>query len=153
MKGMSSPTFEPCSVFVYGTLMPGERWEKVARRGGDYTAQPATLGGVALADLRPEGYPALFALSDLTAAEREAAPECVSGYLYTYTPQSWATAQLLLDDLEGLDLTPPLYRRERVTVQTAEGLRPAWVYLYARTERRLAPGVTWLKSGRWHGAG
>ena len=132
---------ELTSVFVYGTLMPGERWENVARRGGEYRAQQASLRGVRLADLRPEGYPALFEApqSDLP----------VHGWLYTYAPQAWPQALPFLDELEGLHLSPPLYRRVQVTAETAAGPRRAWVYLYNRAARQQAPGFQWVASGRW----
>jgi len=132
---------ELTSVFVYGTLMPGERWESVARQGGEYQAQPAQLGGVVLADLRPEGYPALFAEPQASTA--------VHGWLYTYDAASWPRALPFLDDLEGLHLSPPLYQRAVVSVQTATGPAPAWVYLYARPGRRHAPGFVPVVSGRW----
>ncbi|WP_237724783.1 gamma-glutamylcyclotransferase family protein [Deinococcus alpinitundrae] len=138
---LSSGPSELTSVFVYGTLMPGERWESVARQGGEYQAQMAQLGGVVLADLRPEGYPALF--------EEPQASSVVHGWLYTYTAASWPRALPFLDDLEGLHLSPPLYQRVRVSVQTADGLAPAWVYLYARPGRRQAPGFVPVVSGRW----
>ncbi len=137
------------SIFVYGTLMPGERWEKIAQQGGEYRAQRATLEGALLADLRPEGYPALFELSDVQANHHPAHPAPVIGWLYTYTPQSWAAALPFLDDLEGLHLTPPLYRRAQVTVQTATGPQPAWVYFYARLRRVGQPGLSWVTSGQW----
>ncbi|TSA87147.1 gamma-glutamylcyclotransferase [Deinococcus detaillensis] len=129
------------SVFVYGTLMPGERWEEVARRGGSYHAEPAQLSGVVLADLRPEGYPALFA--------DEGASVPVSGWLYTYDAQSWVSVLPFLDDLEGLHLTPPLYHRVQVTAQTQQGPHQTWVYLYARPARRDAAGFFPVASGRW----
>lgn len=127
------------SVFVYGTLMPGERNEHVARQDSPYQIEEAALDGALLCDLRPEAYPALF----------EEGGGQVHGYLYTYAPADWAAALPLLDDLEGLHLEPPLYRRTKVTVQTAGGPRPAWVYSYARAERRRAPGCVPVPSGRW----
>jgi gamma-glutamylcyclotransferase (GGCT)/AIG2-like uncharacterized protein YtfP len=127
------------SVFVYGTLLPGERNEHVARQGSAYQTEPATLDGALLCDLRPEGYPALF----------QEGQGRVHGSLYTYAPADWAAALPLLDDLEGLHLEPPLYRRAEVTVQTAGGPRPAWVYFYARDNRRQAPGCVPVPSGRW----
>ena len=124
---------EPTSVFVYGTLMPGERWEAVARQGGAYHAQIAQLSGVVLADLRPEGYPALFADAQASVA--------VHGWLYTYDAASWPRALPFLDDLEGLHLSPPLYERVRVTVQTSGGPAQAWVYLYARAAPPARAGL------------
>ena len=126
--------------------MPGERWEHVARQGGAYRAEPARLPGAVLADLRPEGYPALFMCGDVP--EQDAADE-VHGWLYTYTPTSWRLALPFLDELEGLDLTPPLYYRRQVTVQTQAGPRPAWAYFYARQSRQQAPGFQVMASGRW----
>lgn len=136
-----SITLELTSVFVYGTLMPGERWEKVAKRGGAYHAEPAQLSGVVLADLRPEGYPALFADAEAVTP--------VHGWLYTYDAESWPRALPFLDDLEGLHLEPPLYQRLRVTAQTSSGVRQTWVYLYARAARRTAEGFILVQSGRW----
>ena len=137
---------ELCSVFVYGTLMPGERWEDVARQGGAYQAEPARLRGAVLADLRPEGYPALFWRSDVPNAQ--AASE-VHGWLYTYTSATWPLALPFLDELEGLELSPPLYQRLQITVQTESGPRPAWTYFYARRSRQNAAGFHLVSSGRW----
>ena len=131
--------FSLTSVFVYGTLMPGERNEAVARQGGAPQSKGASLDGALLCDLRPEAYPALF---------REGQGR-VHGHLYTYAAADWAAALPLLDDLEGLHLTPPLYRRAEVTVWAAGRQRPAWVYWYAREDRRHSPGCLPVPSGRW----
>ena len=138
-------------VFVYGTLMPGERWETVARQGGTYDAQPATLHGAVLADLRPEGYPALFESAQFETAPFEGTDSAseVHGWLYTYTPESWPRALPFLDDLEGLHLSPPLYRRSEVTVQVVGAEVQAWAYVYARPARQYAPGFEIIVSGRW----
>ncbi|GGR74851.1 gamma-glutamylcyclotransferase [Deinococcus seoulensis] len=140
---MTTPTPDPRAVFVYGTLMPGERNAHVARRGGPFSAQEASLGGHDLLHLHPEGYPAL---RPSAAPPGTQAP--VRGYLLTYTPQAWAAALPFLDHLEGLHEHPPLYRREQVKVVTLDGQsRPAWVYLYAREDRlrgaQLLPGGDW----------
>ncbi|WP_420595140.1 gamma-glutamylcyclotransferase family protein [Deinococcus sp.] len=138
-------------VFVYGTLMPGERWETVARQGGTYDAQPATLHGAVLADLRPEGYPALFEARQFEATQFEAANSAseVHGWLYSYTAESWPRALPFLDELEGVQLSPPLYRRSEVMVQTGSAEVQAWAYFYARPARRNAPGFEIIASGRW----
>lgn len=130
---------EPTTVFVYGTLMPGERNAHVA--GAGFTAQPATLRGFTLLHLHPEGYPALV----------PGPPDAeVRGAALTYAPQAWAAALPGLDDLEGLHESPPLYTRQVVQVQQEGGpLRPAWVYVYARAERLTQPGAWALPSGDW----
>ncbi|MGM9320851.1 gamma-glutamylcyclotransferase family protein [Deinococcus aquaticus] len=132
------------AVFVYGTLMPGERNAHVARQGGPFTAQEAALSGYDLLHLHPEGYPAL---RPSAAPPGTQAP--VRGYLLTYTPQAWEAALPFLDHLEGLHEQPPLYRREQVTVTTVPGgqPRPAWVYVYARADR--LSGAQWLPGGDW----
>ena len=112
------------TVFVYGTLMPGERNAHVAGPSGAFAAQPATLRGFTLLHLSPEGYPALV----------PGPPESVAaGYALTYTPAAWRAALPHLDELEGLDEAPPLYTRQTVTLSTAGGgALEAWVYVYAR---------------------
>lgn len=128
------------TVFVYGTLMPGERNEHVARRGGNFTAQPATLRGYRLIHLRPEGYPGILAGN---------AEDTVHGYALTYGAQDWPTALPFLDALEGTAETPPLYTREQVMLDTPSGTIPAWVYVYARQERLNQPGIIPLPDGDW----
>ncbi len=134
----------PTTVFVYGTLMPGERNAHVAGPPGTHTAQPATLRGFTLLHLHPEGYPALIP-GDPGAQVKSP----VSGYALTYAPQAWASALPHLDHLEGLDETPPLYSRERVMLRTEVGELEAWVYLYARPERLKQPGATVMPGGDW----
>ncbi|GGK32105.1 gamma-glutamylcyclotransferase [Deinococcus malanensis] len=129
------------TVFVYGTLMPGERNAHVAAQGGPFVARPATLPGYRLLHLHPEAYPAL---------RPGEIHEQVKGYALTYEAGAWATALPLLDALEGFDEHPPLYTREEVRLRLDSGeIQPAWVYIYARAERLQAPGVTHLPEGRW----
>ena len=128
------------TVFVYGTLMPGERNEHVARQGGEFQARPATLSGYRLIDLRPEAYPGVISGTDT---------DRVSGYALTYAPATWPTALPFLDALEGLQETPPLYRRAAVTVQVGDHDEPAWVYLYARADRLAQAGAQPVASGDW----
>lgn len=129
------------TVFVYGTLMPGERNAHVAAQGGPFVARPAALPGYRLFHLHPEAYPAL---------QPGEPGEQVMGYALTYEPDAWATALPFLDALEGLDEKPPLYTREQVQLRLDSGqAQPAWVYIYARAERLRGPGVIHVAEGRW----
>ena len=113
------PPEQPRAVFVYGTLMPGERYEAVAQAAGEaLSRERATLSGHLLYDLRPEGYPALVAGGNRT----------VHGWILMYSAEQWPAALAHLDDLEGLHLTPPLY---------------------ARLERLEQPGCVAVLSGDW----
>ncbi len=129
----------PPRVFVYGTLLPGERNAHVAARG--FTARPATLRGFTLHHLHPEGYPAL------SPGPADAA---VRGAVLTYDPRAWEAALPGLDDLEGLHDTPPLYTRQLASLQVDGGeALTAWVYVYARADRLRAPGASVVPSGDW----
>ena len=135
---------QPRSVFVYGTLMPGECNASVAQAAGTPTGQErATLSGYALYDLRPEGYPALTT-GDSTVGRGQ-----VQGWLLHYGAEQWPAALVHLDELEGLHLTPPLYTRTQAQARTASGTQAVWVYLYARPERLAAPGCVVVPSGDW----
>lgn len=128
-------------VFVYGTLMPGERNAGVAAQGGPFQAQPARLAGFRLLHLRPEGYPGILP---------GAAEEAVQGYVLTYAASGWERALSFLDALEGVHETPPLYTRERVTVTLENGESvPAWVYVYAHRARLTQPGVLAVPGNDW----
>lgn len=131
----------PTRVFVYGTLRPGERNARVARRGGPFVTSPASLRGYRLLHLLPEAYPLLVPGEPW---------QTVRGDLLTYRPDDWTRALSLLDALEGLHESPPLYTREQVTV-TPGGGEPvsAWVYVYARGERLTRPGVQLVPGGDW----
>ena len=117
-------------VFVYGTLQTGGSNAAVARRAGLFRAAPAVVRGYRIYDLQPEGYPAVVPGAGVVYGEVLA----LAGPLDE------------MDALEGLDLTPPLYRRVRCR---PEGAGEAWLYVYARPERLAAPGATWLPAGRW----
>ncbi|EYB67150.1 hypothetical protein DEIPH_ctg051orf0065 [Deinococcus phoenicis] len=128
-------------VFVYGTLMPGERNASVAAQGGRFEASAAHLAGFRLLHLTPEGYPGILPGDP---------GEEVRGHALTYAAGDWAHALPLLDVLEGVHETPPLYRRERVTVTLEAGGRvPAWVYVYADAARLSRPGVWPVPRGDW----
>ncbi|MFC4640430.1 gamma-glutamylcyclotransferase family protein [Deinococcus hohokamensis] len=131
----------PTTVFVYGTLMPGERNADVAAQGGAFVSRPARLRGYRLLHLHPEGYPALVPGDP---------HEEVRGHALTYGPAVWTSAQPFLDALEGLHETPPLYTREQVQLTLDGGdTQAAWVYLYARAARLQAPGAVHLPGGDW----
>lgn len=129
------------TVFVYGTLMPGERNAHVAAQGGAFSARSARLPGHRLLHLRPEAYPAVVPGGPA---------EAVRGFALTYAPADWPLALPFLDRLEGVDETPPLYTRTPVTL-TLEGgeALPAWVYLYARADRLAQDGVQPVPGGDW----
>lgn len=135
------PGAEPTCVFVYGSLMPGRHNAHVARAGGaTFEALPAQLAGFALLDLQPEGYPGIVS----------GTPEqVVHGWLLMYSPADWERVLPHLDDLEGLHLSPPMYRRETVVVQLGTGPQAAWTYIYAWQERLRRAGCTPVPTGRW----
>lgn len=118
------------SVFVYGTLLPGEKNAGVAQRAGLVSATPATVYGFRLYHLEPEGYPAVVR-----------GPGIVHGSVLELTGGLMA-----LDELEGVDLQPPLYHRVRCQPDRSE---EAWIYLYARPERLMEAGAAWVPEGRW----
>lgn len=128
-------------VFVYGTLMPGERNAGVAAQGGAFQAMPARLTGFRLLHLQPEEYPGIVPAGS---------SEQVLGAVLSYAREDWPRVLPFLDALEGVNETPPLYRRERVTV-TLEGgeTQAAWTYIYADAERLGRPGVVPLPQGDW----
>lgn len=137
---------EPHTVFVYGTLMPGERNAHIAARGVagqrvTFAAVPATLPGFRLFHLSPEGYPGLV---------RGRPEDRVRGWALTYAPADWERARPWLDALEGVEESPPLYTRDPVTLTLGAGAEcAAWAYVYARPERLAGPGVLELPGGDW----
>ncbi|ANC72415.1 gamma-glutamylcyclotransferase family protein [Deinococcus radiodurans] len=130
-------------VFVYGTLLPGERNAHIAAQGGEFTVRPATLRGFRLFDLRPESYPGIVP---------GAADDLIHGALLTYGPADWEQALALLDELEGVDEMPPVYTREqvRLTLEGGETLT-AWVYVYALADRLRQTGAVLVPEGDWRG--
>ncbi|MDV6374865.1 gamma-glutamylcyclotransferase family protein [Deinococcus arenicola] len=138
----SSPPYAPLTtVFVYGTLMPGERNAHIAQLGGTFSAQPARLPGFRLLHLYPEAYPAVL------PGEPQ---DGVTGFALTYAPADWPLALPFLDELEGIDETPPLYTREEVTLTLENGQSlTSWVYIYAVSERLTRPGALPVSGGDW----
>ncbi|ADV68844.1 gamma-glutamylcyclotransferase family protein [Deinococcus maricopensis] len=137
MTRSASPD-DPPRVFVYGTLMPGERNAHVA--GAGVHAARATLAGFALFHLEPEGYPVL-------RPDPDAAP--VQGWVYTYAPAAWTAALPGLDALEGVHDQPPLYARVRAVAQAAGSALEAWVYVFVRHERLRQGGAVRVPGGDW----
>lgn len=167
----------PQRVFVYGTLMTGERnaaltkhpTEHLTEHHGDGDLnnskilrperQKAYVCGFCLYDLVPENYPALI----------RKAGAVVWGELLsydTYEAQEWASVLSALDDLEAVHTTPPLYTRHHVQVHISAHTNPdntnqtntspeqatflAWVYIYARPKRLLQHGAHLLVDGNWY---
>jgi len=112
-------------LFVYGTLRHGDVRAPMlatARRLGTFT-----VDGFALYDLG--SFPGV-----------RSGDGAVVGELVEFDDVALLD---FLDEVEGVHETPPLYRREQVTVDG----RPAWLYVYARPVapgRRIARG-DWLR--------
>lgn len=131
----------PPHVFVYGTLRPGERNAALTTRFGSPTVQRAILPAFQLFNLAPEGYPAIVPGT---------AGQSVRGEVLAYPPEVWVQVLPLLDALEGVAETPPLYRRERVRVTLVRGgAVEAWTYVYARAGRLRRSGAVLVPCGDW----
>ncbi|QFP78233.1 gamma-glutamylcyclotransferase [Deinococcus sp. AJ005] len=121
--------------------MPGERNAHIATQGGSFRTRPASLKGYRLLHLWPEAYPAVVPGDG---------GDVVRGFALTYAPADWPLALPFLDELEGIDETPPLYTRQQVVLTLDGGQEvPAWVYLYAVAERLNRPGVLPVPGGDW----
>lgn len=162
-------------VFVYGTLMTGERNAALTthlpahpteqRDVGDLGSarvlrpkrQRAYVSGFCLYDLVPEDYPALI-------RNTNSADTVVWGELLrydTYEAQEWLSVLSGLDDLEAVHALPPLYTRHRAQVHLPECVNSectnseqatllAWIYIYARPKRLQQRGARLLVDGDWH---
>ncbi len=124
---------EPEGVFVYGSLLPGERYHAVARRAGLMRRMPAWLEGYRLYAL-PSGYPA--AVPGAGAVE---------GELFVF--RDLEAALRLLDRFEAAD---GLYRRVAVYVKTPAARRRAWAYVADAAAVARRGGAPW-PSERWRG--
>lgn len=126
--------------FVYGTLLPGERYFGLWREA-IVEMRPAILGGARLYDL---GY---FPMA-LDAVQGE-----VRGMVTWVRPSSYGAALALLDQLEGVALprgTPAYHRARRVVRLTGGSSLVAWVYLgHKAVVAGLAPiAVDWKRHTR-----
>lgn len=110
----------PSSLFVYGTLLPGERnWHLL--KGEVASWQPARLSGWCLWDLPAHNYPAITPLASAS----------VQGALLELVELERALK--LCDALEGYepgDLPGSLYWRVQAEVCAQQGEQPAWVYVW-----------------------
>lgn len=128
------------SVFVYGTLIRGQKYHHIAQMA-PFKAIAARLQGFRLYHLHPEGYPALV---------QGDSSDHVLGELFTYDSADWPKVLPYLDELEGLEDNPPLYIRTAEQVQIEGGAdHRAWIYVYAQPERLSQSGASWVKSGDW----
>ncbi|WP_456409577.1 gamma-glutamylcyclotransferase family protein [Oceanithermus sp.] len=124
---------EPQGVFVYGSLLLGERNHGVARAAGLRRLRPARLVDFRLYAL-PQGYPAAVAGRGV-----------VEGAFFEF--YDLARALRLLDAFEEREL----YRRRAVRVWTPDGPEVAWAYLAPATAVARRGGVPW-PSSRWRGS-
>jgi gamma-glutamylcyclotransferase (GGCT)/AIG2-like uncharacterized protein YtfP len=133
--GIASTTTSPSSsVFVYGTLKPGERNFKVAERGGRFTVKPGYITGFDLLHFEPENYPGILPGNGV-----------VHGFALTYEDIDFALS--VMDVLEGINDTPPLYTRVLTRMQPGDDL--CWVYVYANEERCRQPSARLMPDGVW----
>lgn len=123
----------PCSVFVYGTLRPGEANHCLVHRLAP-EIEPAVLR---YHGLLGDGYGFPYCVPSLT-------DDC-AGDLVTFDRIAWPIA---LHDLDLLEGNGRHYQREVVTVETARGESRAWVYVpldadFIRENYRPVPGNDW----------
>lgn len=128
------------SVFVYGTLQPGERYYGAYCADAVIEVVPAIAYGE-LYDL-PLGYPAM------TVGDR-----AIQGYWLTFnSPDALARLDELEDYVPGRSPQDNEYQRETIEVFTLDRqpLGYAWVYRMS-TERAIALGGTLHPSPAWTG--
>lgn len=141
---MDSFEIDELRVFVYGTLMPGDRYHR--EYCGDYltNAIPAAVRGQ-LYDFPQLGYPAMTAGHDW-----------VKGYLLAFR-QSAATCKDILRRLDALEgyvsdaaIADGDYQRLQVPIFTPERepLQMAWVYQMSAEQVHQQRGV-YLPGGDW----
>jgi gamma-glutamylcyclotransferase (GGCT)/AIG2-like uncharacterized protein YtfP len=120
-------------VFVYGTLKPGLRYHYVAQQAGLKHMEEATLEGFDLYHLEPENYPALIEGSG-----------CVYGWRFSF--EDLDKGLKALDELEGLHLSPPEYRRIKALSQPNH----MWVWVYVLSNVARLESSAWrVLDGAW----
>lgn len=122
-------------VFVYGTLRPGCANFSWTLDGNTTSITPATLDAAVM--YRGPGFPYVAAGDGV-----------VVGDLIDLVPGRYRDVLATLDRLEGYDPDrrggSNHYDRVQRTVTTADGPRPAWVYMVAS-----GPGREPIRSGDW----
>ena len=131
--GTSAPP-APQSVFVYGTLMKGERSHDLLRPRARHAHGPARIEGAAL--VRIDWYPGLVLGADGT----------VHGELYEVDEVHELLIELdEYEDFTGYGDSRSLYRRSLVSALTNDGTQLAWTYVYLGDSSALER----IPSGRW----
>jgi len=134
-QGESIPP-APRSVFVYGTLMKGERSHSLLESRRPRPHGPARIGGASL--VRIDWYPGLVLGADGT----------VHGEVYEVDDVHELLVELdEYEDFTGYGEATSLYRRSLVSALTNQGLRLAWTYVYLGESASLPR----ISSGRWPG--
>lgn len=133
--------------FVYGTLRPGGISYRQYLFGRTSAETPAVLRGAVL--FTPGPFPFLTTVPELAAPT-----DTVRGDLIAVHPAFYPETLAALDRLEGFvaGRATNLYERVALEVETADGLRRAWVYVAAERPLRLirqgrmrrVPGGEWL---------
>ena len=122
-------TAGPASVFVYGTLQPGEpRWPLVVTFVGGPTRRASVAGR--LYDTG-RGYPA--------ARFDHAGDEPVPGHVVPIDPANLNRALAVLDEVEGTGFG--LFERQLVTTTDGE---PTWAYAWQSDCADLTPIRAWV---------
>lgn len=118
--------------FVYGTLRPGRVSYRQYLLGRTSAETPATLRGAAL--FTPGPFPFLTTVPELAAPD-----DTVRGDLIAVLPTFYPETLAALDRLEGFvaGQATNLYERVALEVETADGMRQAWVYVAAERALRL----------------
>ena len=127
----------PRSIFVYGTLMQGERSHRLLQTRMRHLHGPARIEGASL--VRIDWYPGLVLGADGT----------VHGELYEVDEVDHLLVELdEYEDFTGYGGIESLYRRSLVSALTNQGPKLAWTYVYLGESESLPR----IPSGRWSGA-
>jgi len=126
-------------LFVYGTLLAGERWHDSCLAGRFVSCEAAWTRGVLYA--LEEGFPAL--------CDGEGR---VWGEAYAFDPEAWERVRPALDALEGYrgpGRSDNEYERVRRAVWEARTGRRRTAYLYRHPAPAPPPGALLIVGGDW----